>query len=134
MHPVVLSLPVLAIAPVLGAMPRQAWVLAGPALLFAYYFIAWWRIGPEPGPGPLVARYEAPLGLSAAAVRYVAYGTTDARSFAAVIAQLSVCGCIRVERVDGKYRLSRLMCGRDAVAALAPEERRVLALLFEDAP
>jgi hypothetical protein len=121
-------------APQLAALPRGAWVLAGPALLFLYYWIAWWRIGPEPEPGPLVARYEPPAGLSAAAVRYAAYGTTDGRSFAAVIAQLAAAGCIRAEPIDGKYRLSRLMCGRDAVATLAPEEKRVLALLFEDAP
>ena len=120
--------------PQLGALPRGSWVFAGPAVLFLFYLIAWWRIGPEPEAGPLVARYEPPEGLSAAAVRYIAYGTTDGRSFAAVIAQLAACGCVRVEPIDGKYKLSRLMCGRSAVAALAPEERRVLGLLFEDGP
>jgi hypothetical protein len=72
--------------------------------------------------------------LSAAAVRYIAYGTTDARSFAAAIAQLAVSGCVRVEPIGEKYRLSRLMCGRAAVAALASEERRLLGVLFEDGP
>lgn len=115
-------------------LPRGAWVLIGPILLFLFYWIAWLRIGPDPEPGALVTRYEPPEGLSAAAARYVAHGTTDGRSFAAVIAQLAVSGCIRVEPVDGKYRLSRLMCGRAAVDALAPEERRVLGLLFEDGP
>ena len=70
-----------------------------------------------------MARYEPPEGFSAAAVRYVASGTTDGRSFAAVIAQLAVRGCIRVEPIDGKYKLSRLMCDRDAVVALAPDEK-----------
>jgi hypothetical protein len=115
-------------------MPRGAWILLGPALLFVYYLVAWWRIGPEPAPGPLVARYEPPEGFSAAAVRYVAHGTTDGRSLAAAIAQLVVSGCVRIEPVGGKYKLSRLMSSRAAVDTLAPEEKRVLAALFSDGP
>lgn len=134
MHPVSTWLSSLVVILALDALPRGAWVLAGPALLFLFYGVAWWRLGPEPEPSPLVARYEPPEGLSAAAVRYIAHGATDGRSFAAVIAELAVRGCIRVEPIDGKYKLSRLMCGRAAVAALAPEERRVLGLLFEDGP
>jgi hypothetical protein len=59
---------------------------------------------------------------------------SDGRSFAAVIAQLAVGGCIRVEPQDGKYKISRLLGDRRVDAALAPEERRVLAMLFEDGP
>jgi hypothetical protein len=115
-------------------LPYGSWMLAGPVVLFLYYAVAWWNIGPEPKPGPLVTRYEPPAGLSAAAVRYVARGVTNGRSLAAVISQLAARGCIRVEPVAGKYRLSRLMCGKDAVDSLAPEEHRVLATFFKDAP
>jgi hypothetical protein len=115
-------------------MPREAWILFGPGLLFVYYLVAWWRIGPEPAPGPLVARYEPPEGFSAAAVRYVAHGTTDGRSLAAAIAQLAVSGCVQIEPVGGKYKLSQLMSPRAVVDALAPEEKRVLAALFADGP
>jgi len=120
--------------PKLDFLRRDRWVLAAPASLFLFYLIAWWRIGPEPQPGPIVARYEPPEGLSPAAVRYIAAGTTDGRSFAAVIAQLAVRGCLRVEPMNGKYRLSRLLSDRAAEAALAPEEKRVLGLLFGDGP
>lgn len=120
--------------PRLDMLRRDRWVFAAPALLFLFYLIAWLRIGPEPKPGSVVARYEPPEGLSPAAVRYIAAGTTDGRSFAAVIAQLAVRGCLRVEPVNGKYKLSRLMSDRDAEAALAVEEKGVLALLFEDGP
>jgi len=82
----------------------------------------------------VVARYEPPEGISPAAARYIALGLTDGRSFAAVIAQLAVHGCLRVEADNGKYKLSRLMSDRAAEAALAPEEKFVLALLFEDGP
>jgi hypothetical protein len=109
-------------------------MFAAPALLFVFYLAAWLRIGPEPQPGPLVPRYEPPQGMSPAATRYVAIGTTDGRSFAAVIAQLAVRGCLRVEPTEGKYKLSRLMSDRATEAVLASEEKRALSLLFEDGP
>ena len=120
--------------PSLGFLRRDGWMLAAPALLFLYYLIAWFWIGPEPKPGTFVARYEPPEGLSPAAARYIASGTTDGRSFAAVIAQLAVRGCLRVESTNGKYQLSRLMSDRATESALAPEEKRVLVQLFEDGP
>jgi len=120
--------------PELQSLRRDGWVLAAPGLLFLYYLIAWFWIGPEPKPAAFVARYEPPEGLSPAGVRYIAFGTTDGRSFAAVIAQLAVRGCIRVESMNGKYQLSRLMSDRATESALAPEEKCVLAQLFEDGP
>ena len=120
--------------PELQSLRRDGWVFVAPGLLFLYYLIAWFWIGPEPKPGAFVARYEPPEGLSPAAARYIASGTTDGRSFAAVIAQLAVRGCLRVESENGKYKLSRLMSDRATESALAPEEKRVLALLFEDGP
>jgi hypothetical protein len=109
-------------------------MLAAPAFLFLYYLLAWFWIGPEPKPGAILTRYEPPDGLSPAAARYIATGTTDGRSFAAVIAQLAIRGCLRAESVDGKYKLSRLMSDRTTESALASEEKRILDLLFEDGP
>jgi hypothetical protein len=113
---------------------REGGVLVAPALLFLYYLVAWVWIGPDPKPGVVVTRYDPPEGISPAAARYIASGITDGRSFAAVIAQLAVHGCLRVESENGKYKLSRLTNDRAAEAALAPEEKFVLALLFEDGP
>jgi hypothetical protein len=115
-------------------LSRDAWLLAAPALLFLYYLGAWFRIGPEPKPGVIVSRYEPPAGLSSAAVRFIVTGTTDGRSFAAVIAQLAMRKCLRVEPKNGNYKLSRLMSDRATESALAVEEKKVLALLFEDGP
>ncbi|HXN50404.1 MAG TPA: DUF2207 domain-containing protein [Candidatus Acidoferrum sp.] len=109
-------------------------LLAAPVLLFLFYLIAWLRIGPEPKPGTVVTRYESPDGLSAGAVRYAVTTGSDGRTFAAVIAALATRGCLRVEPQDGKYKLSRLMSDRAAEAKLAPEEKRVLTMLFEDGP
>lgn len=118
----------------LSMIGPHAWLLAVPMLLFIFYLIAWLRIGPEPAPSPVVVAYEPPNGLSPAAVRYIAGGTTDGRSFAAVIAQLAVRGCIRVEPIGGKYKLSRLMSDAATQAGLASEEKRVLRILFSDGP
>jgi hypothetical protein len=67
-------------------------------------------------------------------VRFIASGTTDGRSLAAVIAVLAVRGCLRVESANGKYKLSRLMSDRATESALAPEEKITLDALFEDGP
>ncbi len=120
--------------PLLSFLPRDAWMLGAPVILFLYYLIAWLRIGPDPKPGTVLTLYEAPQGFSPAAARYIATGVTDGRTFAAVIAQLAVHGCIRVESENGKYKLSRLMSDRTAESALAPEEQAILKLLFEDGP
>ena len=120
--------------PKLHILGPDRWLFAGPALLFFFYLIAWFWIGPEPKPGTVVTRYDPPENLSAACVRYIASRVTDGRSFAAVIAELAVRGCLRVEPTNGKYKLSRLMGDRATEAKLAPEEKRTLALLFEDGP
>lgn len=113
---------------------RDGRVLAAPAGLFLFYLVAWIWIGPDLKPGVVVSRYEPPDGLSPAAIRFIATGTTDGRSFAAVIAQLAVRGCLRIEPQNGKYKLSRLMSDRATESSLAPEEKRALAVLFEDGP
>jgi hypothetical protein len=121
-------------APELNFLGSDPWLLAAPALLCLFYLIAWLRIGPEPKPGTVVTRYQPPEGLSAAAVRYALTTGSDGRSFAAVIAELAVRGCLRAEPQDGKYKLSRMMSDRAAEAKLAPEEKRILTMLFEDGP
>jgi hypothetical protein len=112
----------------------ESLVLGVPALLFLFYLAAWIRIGREPKPGVVVPRYEPPNGFSPAAVRFLTTGTTDGRSFAAVIAQLALRGCLRVESENGKYKLSRLMSDPTTEASLAPEETITLAALFEGGP
>jgi hypothetical protein len=117
-----------------AAADRYSWLFAAPGTLFLYYLVAWVSIGREPEPGPLVTRYAPPDGFSAAAIRFLTTTGSDGRSFAAVIAQLAVSGCVRVEPEDGKYKISRLLSDRRVEAGLAPEEKRVLRMLFEDGP
>ena len=120
--------------PKYGNLGRDGWLIGAPAIIFLYYLIAWFRIGADPKPTAIQARYEPPDSLSPAAVRYISTGTTDGRTFAAVIAQLAARGCLRVESASGKIKLSQLMSDRATQSALAPEEKRCLSLLFEDGP
>jgi len=115
-------------------LTQGRWLLAVPAALFVFYFLAWLKIGPEPDPGAVVTRYDPPEGLSAAAARYILTTGSDGRSFAAVIAALAQCGCLRAEPRDRKYKISRMLSDRATEAKLAPEEQRVLRMLFEDGP
>jgi hypothetical protein len=118
--------------PKMGVFARHRWLLAAPVVFFLYYLIVWMRLGPEPALGSVPVRYDPPQELSPAAVRYIRTTGSDARTLAAVIAQLAARGCIGIELQDGKYKLTQLKTDASVVATLAPEEARVLEMLFED--
>jgi hypothetical protein len=119
-------------APKMGVFARDRWLLAAPVVFFLYYLIAWIKLGPEPALGSVPVRYTPPEGLSPAAVRYIRTTGTDARTTAAVIAQLAARRCMDIELKDGNYKLTQLQADASVVNALAPEEARVLEMLFEN--
>jgi hypothetical protein len=118
--------------PKMGVFARHRWLLAAPIALFLYYLIVWVKLGPEPALGSVPVRYDPPEELSPAAVRYIRTTGSDARTLAAVVAQLAARGCLGIELQDGKYELTQLKMDASVVATLAPEEARVLEMLFED--
>jgi Predicted membrane protein (DUF2207) len=120
--------------PRLGAFSHNGWMLAGPILIFLYYLTMWMRIGPEPPMGSVPVRYEPPAGMSPAAARYVRTSGCDGRTLAAVIAQLAVRECLAIELDGSAYKLTQRKVDPDTAKSLAPEESRVLELLFEDGP
>jgi len=120
-------------APKMGPLSRDRWLLAVPLVLFLYYLIVWLKLGPEPALGSVAVRYDPPAELSPAAVRYIRTTGTDARTLAAVIAQLAVRECIGIAPQGGAYKLIQLSTDANLVKSLAPEEARVLEMLFEDA-
>jgi len=119
-------------APKMGMFSRDRWLLAAPVLLFLYYLIVWMKLGPEPALRSVPVRYDPPAELSPAAVRYIRTTGSDARTLAAVIAQLAARGCIGIAVQEGAYKLSQLSTDANLVKSLAPEEARVLEMLFED--
>lgn len=102
-----------------------------PLALVAFYVVVYLRLGRRPPRGSVVPRYEPPTALSAAATRYVQKSTADGRSVAAVLAQLAIRRCIRVEQVSGRYQISRLPANPEVEKQLAGEEARILEMLFE---
>ena len=123
--------------PALGPLSHDATLLIAPALLLLYYLVVWLALGREPQPGVIATQYQAPQGLSPAAVRYIRTTGCDGRTFAATLAQLAARGCIAIEpQPDGRYRLTRLSAADPATLhpPLANEEAQVFAVLFETGP
>lgn len=116
--------------PKFGIPPHEHKLLLIPAALLAYYLLAWMRVGRNPPRGAIVPRYEPPKDLSPAAVRYIRTAGSDARSLAAVVAQLANRRAISIEPHGRTYRLARLMSDAEAEKKLTPEEAKVLYLLF----
>src|SRR6202007_2509622 len=120
--------------PSVGMWNRTKWYLAAPAALCLYYLLAWLTVGRPPKPGTIVVRYEPPPGISPAAARYLTTTGSDGRTLAAVIASLASHDCLRIEKEDDAYTLTRLVPTQQELAKLAPEESNALAYLFEDGP
>jgi hypothetical protein len=120
------------VPPKMGVFARNRWLLAAPVVFFLYYLIVWVSLGREPALGSVPVRYDPPEGLSPAAVRYIRTTGSDARTLAAVIAQLAARECLGIDLQDGKYKLTQLKPDASVLGKLAPEEARVLEMLFED--
>jgi uncharacterized membrane protein YgcG len=80
---------------------------AGLALVLVYYLGAWIAVGRDPTRGTIIPLFEAPLGLDAAGVRYVAGMGYDERCFTAALVSLGVKGWLRIDEKDGKFTLTR---------------------------
>ena len=106
--------------------------VAGIAALLLYYFFTWLRIGRDPQEGVIIPLYEAPDGLSPAAVRYIRRMGYDDGVFAAALVNMAVKGCIAIdEDPDGAYVLTR----KEADAGdLAREEVQLARRIFVDGP
>jgi len=99
-----------------------------PAALLIYYLVVWLAVGRDPKPGTIVPRYQPPVNLSPAAVRYILNAGTDHKSVAAVLLELALKKCISIEPHTGKFRIKRLV--DKPPASLAPEELVVFQKLF----
>lgn len=79
------------------------------ALLVLYW--RWYRVGRDPRPGPRFPRYDAPAGMSAAAVRFVERMKFDNRCFAAGVLGLGSRGYLTVHQNIDAFGVERT--GRD---------------------
>ncbi|HQI80957.1 MAG TPA: DUF2207 domain-containing protein, partial [Deltaproteobacteria bacterium] len=101
---------------------------AGIALLLAYYFIVWLRVGRDPERGTIIPLYEAPKGFSPAAVRYVMHMGFDHRAFAAAVVNMAVKGFLSIEEDEqGVYTLARKRTDHEG---LSQDETKIARQLF----
>jgi hypothetical protein len=106
-----------------------ALLLAGGLLaLFLYYVIAWSAVGRDPEKGVVLARYQPPLNLSPAGMRYLMRMSFDNKTFAAAILDMAVRGFLTIKQQAGSYTLSTT--GKDQ-SVLSPDEQQIAAALFD---
>jgi len=104
-------------------------VVAGAGLItiFLYYVIVWWFVGKDPAPGPIVALYEPPTGISPAAMRYLVCMSYDNKAFSSAVLDMAVKGYLQIKEDEGIYTLTRTGKRREA---LSPEEQSAADSLF----
>ena len=104
--------------------------LAGLALLLVYCIGRWRKVGRDPAPGTVIARYEPPEGVSPAGLRFIERMGYDTRCFSADVLSLAVTRHLRIERDKGllkdHWHLERTGDG-DTVTA---EQQVLLSGLF----
>lgn len=95
--------------------------VVGWVIFIAYCVREWHRVGRDPRPGIVIARYEPPAGFSPAALRYLMRKGYDMRCFSAEVLALAVAGYLRIVREDRLFqdvwRLQRAEATPDANAA-----------------
>jgi uncharacterized membrane protein YgcG len=119
-----------------SALARSRWflqenvgagvALAGLLLVCGFLYRRWDRIGRDPRPGPIFPRYEAPSGVSPAAVRFVDRMRADSRCFAAALLGLGARGYLKIDQHEKGFTVTRT--GRDA--PFGPGEQDMAGRLF----
>jgi uncharacterized membrane protein YgcG len=105
--------------------------LLGLATLLGYCVQRWRKVGRDPRPGTIIARYEPPAGHSPAGLRYLRRMGYDTRCFSSDLLALAVDGDVRIHREDkllkDTWTLQRLHpTGSQAGASHASASQRVL--------
>lgn len=108
--------------------------LAGLIGLLVFCVRRWRRLGRDPRPGVIIARYDPPSGHSPAGLRYLRRMKYDARCFSSDLLAMAVDGQLRIHRKQGflkdDWKLERIT-GRGA-ATLTEPEKALLGPLFAD--
>jgi hypothetical protein len=76
---------------------------AGVVAVLAFLFMMWWMMGRDPRAGPLFPRYDAPAGMSPAAVRFVDNMGFDSKCVAAAVLGLGARGFLKVRQDDDDF-------------------------------
>ena len=77
------------------------------AALLTFMFLMWWRVGRDPRKGPPFPRYDAPVNMGAAAIRFIDRMGFDSRCLAAAVLGLGARGYLKVRQNDDGFVVSR---------------------------
>ncbi len=107
--------------------------LAGLIALLLFSARRWQRLGRDPEPGVVIARYDPPAGYSPAGLRYMRRMSYDTRCFSSDLLSLAVAGNVDIHREKGLLKDDWELLKTSASARLATEEQNTLqAHLFPD--
>lgn len=112
--------------------PGLAVMLATLLIVLGWQFLLWLRVGRDPKPGVIIARYEPPAGHSPAGARYLQHQGVDDLCFSTGLLALAVKGLIRITvTADGDTSPLWTLTRTDAAPGELPvSERRLLDTLF----
>ena len=96
--------------------------LIGLVVIFAYYLLAWFRVGRDPQSGTIVPLFEPPEDLSPAAMRFIMGMGYDKKAFTAAIVNVAVKGYLTIAEDDGEFTLWR---NHKDMATLSPGEAQI---------
>jgi hypothetical protein len=105
--------------------------LAGFALMLGFLYWRWSLVGRDPEAGPKFPRYDAPTGVSPAAMRFIARQGFDDRCFAAALLGLASRGLVKIRTQGSSFLIEPtgtpgvLLSGEHAVARFATKPRAV---------
>ncbi|MHB1459306.1 MAG: DUF2207 domain-containing protein [Armatimonadota bacterium] len=96
--------------------------LIGLAILLIYYIFMWTLVGKDPPKGSIMPLYEAPEGLSPAAIRYIRCMCFDQKCFAASLINMAVKGFLKIDEMAGVYTITK---AKVDLTTLTNEEREI---------
>ena len=103
------------------------WAVAALLVLGVYYVFVWSAVGRDPQRGIIVPRYEPPVNLSPAAMRYLVRMGYDNKVLTAAIVDMAVRGFLTIQEEFGTYTLKRTQADD---RALFPDEKDIASALF----
>ena len=102
--------------------------IAGLAIVFAYFLVAWNRVGRDPEKGIVIPLFEPPEEMSPAGAGYVREMGWDRRCFSAAVINAAVKGYLTIDDDEGEFSLTR--DDEEARTKLASEEAAVAVHLL----
>lgn len=83
-------------------------LVIGLIVVLGYFLWAQNKVGIDPAKGAIVPQWEAPDGLSPAAVRYISRMKSDNKALTAALINAAVKGYIEINAEDGVYSIKRI--------------------------